>query len=95
VLCRKCREDAIAYYYPQQGNAPTKLRCMLLDEELQAAQVVTAHIYLLHWGPEFAVRRHLQQACELLSVCTVCGVWLFGGVLFCVLVKCEHDPVEV
>lgn len=95
VLCRKCREDAIAYYYPQQGNAPTKLRCMLLDEELDAAQVVTAHIYQLHWGPEFAVRRHLQQACELLSVCTVCGVWLFGGVLFSALVKCQQDPVEV
>jgi len=57
---RKCREDAIAYYYPQQGNAPTKLRCMLLDEELDAAQVVTAHIYQLHWGPEFA--RHLGIA---------------------------------
>jgi hypothetical protein len=64
VLCRKCREDAIAYYYPQQGNTPTKLRCMLLDEELDAAQVVTAHIYQLHWGPEFAVRWHCQQACE-------------------------------
>jgi len=57
---RKCREDAIAYYYPQQGNTPTKLRCMLLDEELDAAQVVTAHIYQLHWGPEFA--RHLGIA---------------------------------
>ena len=44
------------------------------SEELDAAEVVTAHIYQLHWGPEFAVSRHWQQARELLSVCTVCGV---------------------
>lgn len=88
---RKCREDAIAYYYPQQGNTTTKLRCMLLDEELDAAQVVAAHIYQLHWGPEFAVRRHKQQGlrivCCLSALSAAYGSQLWAG--------CQQDLVEV
>jgi hypothetical protein len=75
VLCRRCREAAIAYYYPQRDTASLTLRCMLLDEELDGAQVVAAHIYQIHWGRQIAVSRPWQQACEVWSVCEVLFAW--------------------